>query len=97
VPLQDRPISIGQSVLLQAMALGKPVIATRTPGTTDYIEHMVDGVLVRPGDASDLRRAMEMLASEALRRELGRNARQRVYGQLLPEHYAAAIRSSLCD
>lgn len=97
VPLQDRQISIGQSVLLQAMALGKPVIATRVAGTTDYIEHMVDGVLVGPGDASDLRHAMEMLGCESVRRKLGRNARLRVLGQLLPEHYAAGIRSSLCD
>lgn len=95
VPLQDRPISIGQSVILQAMALGKPVIATRTAGTSDYIEHMVDGILVNPADASDLRRAIETLGDESVRLNLSRNARARVTCGHLPEHYVAAVRAAL--
>ena len=35
VPLEERAISIGQSVVLQAMAMAKPVIATRVNGTVD--------------------------------------------------------------
>lgn len=97
VPLQDRPISIGQSVILQAMALGKPVIATRTAGTADYIKDMVDGILVNPYDALDLRRAIGMLRDESVRQMLGRNARKRVTAAFLPEHYAAAVRAALCD
>ena len=63
VPLMDRRISAGQTVVLQAMAMGKLVIATNTAGTEDYIDHMVDGVLVPPGDVEEMRRAIGAAAS----------------------------------
>ncbi len=72
VPLQDRAISVGQSVVLQAMALGKAVVATRTAGTIDYIDHMSDGILVPPGDEQELRDALLLLESAELRRSWGR-------------------------
>jgi glycosyltransferase involved in cell wall biosynthesis len=92
VPLQDRRISAGQTVLLQAMAMGKLVIATRTAGTEDYIDHMVDGVLVAPGDAGEMRRAILAAAGRELRERLGGAARERVANGHLPHHYAAGVR-----
>ena len=38
-------------VVIEAMALGKPVIASRSGGTVEIIEEGVDGLLVAPGDA----------------------------------------------
>jgi len=35
LPLEEKEISTGQSVLLQAMALGKAVVASKTSGTVD--------------------------------------------------------------
>jgi len=91
VPLEDRAISTGQSVVLQAMALGKPVVATRTAGTIDYIDHLHDGILVAPADAQQLRDAMLQLEDAGLRRQLGQCARAKVAAGHLPEHYARAI------
>jgi glycosyltransferase involved in cell wall biosynthesis len=94
VPLEDRAISIGQSVVLQAMALGKAVVATRTAGTIDYIDHMNDGMLVAPGDERELRDALVLLESADLRRKLGTKARSRVAMMHLPKHYAESIRKA---
>ena len=41
-------------VVLEAMAAGVPVVATRVAGTPEAIRHGHDGVLVSPGDAEDL-------------------------------------------
>jgi glycosyltransferase involved in cell wall biosynthesis len=92
VPLEERDISIGQSVVLQAMACGKPVIATHVPGTEDYIEHMETGILVPPRDPAAFREAIRMLARDpALRRRLGQAARMRVLSTYLPRHYARGV------
>ena len=55
VPLQDREMSTGQSVIQAAMALGKAVIATRTSGTVDYIIDNVSGILIEPSNHEMLR------------------------------------------
>lgn len=96
IPLQDRAISTGQSVLLQAMALGKAVIATRTAGTIDYIDHMNDGILVPPRDSRRLREALLLLIKNTeLRQSLGNNARSRIMKKSLPQHYAESVRNVL--
>ncbi len=61
VPLIDLPRSTGQVVILEAMAMGKPVVATETVGTVDYIESGETGLLVPPGDAEALATAMRQL------------------------------------
>lgn len=46
VPLKDLNMSSGQLVVLQAMALGKPVICTNSNGIKDYVINNVTGILV---------------------------------------------------
>jgi glycosyltransferase involved in cell wall biosynthesis len=61
--------------LFEAMALGKPIIASRIPGITEVLEPNDAGVLVPPNDADALARAIASLAANPARREtLGRNA-----------------------
>jgi glycosyltransferase involved in cell wall biosynthesis len=96
VPLRSREISIGQSVLLEAMAMGKAVVVTRVPGTEDYVEHMETGWLVPPGDPAALRDALTTLVADpALRTRIGEAARRRVLSHYLPRHYAADVARSL--
>lgn len=67
-------------VLLEAMACGKPVISTELGTATSWVNlHEVTGLVVAPGDAAALARALEHLASApVMRRNLGENARRRV-------------------
>lgn len=97
VPLQNRRISTGQSVILHAMAMGKPVVVTRTAGTEDYVDHFENGLLVPPGDSARMREAIEyLMLNESERIRIGNNARARVASRHLPEHYAAQIRDLVC-
>jgi L-malate glycosyltransferase len=64
--------------LLEAMACGKPVIASRTGGIVEIVREGVDGMLVAPGDAEELASALGRLAAApALRSRLGAAARSR--------------------
>jgi glycosyltransferase involved in cell wall biosynthesis len=65
-------------VALEAMATGRPVIASRVGGLAHFIEHEVTGLLTAPGDDAGLADAMRRLvASPALRERLGRAGRRR--------------------
>jgi glycosyltransferase involved in cell wall biosynthesis len=50
-------------VVLEAMASGVPVIATRVEGTPEAIAHDREGLLAEPGDSRDLANQIERLAS----------------------------------
>ncbi len=92
LPLEDRQISIGQSVLLQAMAMGKAVVATRVNGTIDYIEHMKTGLLVPPRDPAALRDAVRLLTGDSvLRRRLAAAALEQVKRAHLVSHYMQGV------
>jgi glycosyltransferase involved in cell wall biosynthesis len=56
----------------EAMAWGRPVVATAVGGLTDAVEDGVTGLLVPPGDVAALRAAIERLLGDAeLRARLG--------------------------
>jgi glycosyltransferase involved in cell wall biosynthesis len=79
VPLEAEHRSSGQVVVLEAMALGKPVIASDVVGVQDYISHGVDGLLVPPSDPGALRSSIQsLIADDALGLGLARSAMQRV-------------------
>jgi glycosyltransferase involved in cell wall biosynthesis len=66
-------------VAREAMAHGRPVVAAAVGGLLDVVEDGVTGLLVPPGDASELRTALERLLTDPdLRQRLGRAARERV-------------------
>src|SRR2546423_978215 len=61
--------------VLEAMAHGKPVVASAVGGIPELVEDGVTGFLVEPGDVAGLRAAIErLLADPMLRRRPGRPA-----------------------
>jgi glycosyltransferase involved in cell wall biosynthesis len=77
VPLAAESVSAGQMVLLQARALGKPTIISRTRTTVDYATDEEDALLVGIGDMHAMRAAIVRLLTDArLRQRIGSNARR---------------------
>jgi D-inositol-3-phosphate glycosyltransferase len=65
-------------VLIEAMARRIPVIATSAGGPSEIIDHDRSGLLVPPGDAHALARALDRLfADRQLRLQLAANGRAR--------------------
>jgi glycosyltransferase involved in cell wall biosynthesis len=70
-------------VAAEAMAHGKPVVASAVGGLLDLVVDGETGLLVPPGDVEALRRALErLLADRELRRSLGAAGRARAAEQL---------------
>ncbi len=75
-------LECGGAVVLEAMAMGKPVIATAWGGPLDYLDERC-GVLVPPAGRESLVQGLadamlRLAASPSLRRELGRHGRDKV-------------------
>lgn len=66
-------------VLIEAMATGLPVVASRITGIPELVEEEVSGLLVVPGRGSDLTAALErLLCAPEERRAMGSAGRERV-------------------
>lgn len=93
LPSLDRSEAFGL-VLLEAMRAGKPVLASRVPGS-GVVEVAADGetaVLVPPGDADALALALRALASDPDRRaRLGAAGLERWQRQYRPGPVAAQV------
>ena len=61
MPLADVSFQAGVTAILEAMAMERAVICTRTKGQTDVIVDGVQGLYVPPGDVPALRAAIERL------------------------------------
>jgi glycosyltransferase involved in cell wall biosynthesis len=66
-------------IVLEAMSVDTPVIATRVGGTPEIIEDGVNGILIQPNNQTQLKEAIEqVLKDEGLRKGLVKNARERL-------------------
>ena len=76
---------------LEAMAVGTPVIATRTGGLPEFIDHGRNGQLVPPGDAEALAEALGiLLANPEKARAMGLAGQETVEGGFTARHLAQA-------
>jgi glycosyltransferase involved in cell wall biosynthesis len=65
-------------VVLEAMASGKPVVATNVGGVFEMVEDRVTGILVPPGDSESLRRAIiGLLKDKEKAKRMGMAGRRR--------------------
>jgi glycosyltransferase involved in cell wall biosynthesis len=64
-------------VLLEAMAAGKPIVATRVSAIPEVVEENVTGLLVPANDPDALSAALKKLEDASLRERLGVAGRKR--------------------
>ena len=80
------------NALLEAMAAGKAIVASRVAGIPDVMQEDVEGILVPPGSASFIRGALDRLvANPQLGTELGRGAAQRARRELTWDRVASTL------
>src|SRR5262249_50469273 len=92
-----RPEPFGR-VLIEAMALGRPVIAPAEGGPRVIVEHERTGLLIPPRDPAALAAAIERLIGDpALRASMGAAARARVDAVFDIRHHVRAVEQLLGD
>lgn len=92
VPLDPCDYAAGVNGVLEAMAMGKASVVTRTRGLAEYVEERQSSRFVPPGDVEALTEALLSLWSdEAGRRSLGAQGRARVEDEMSLDAYAARL------
>jgi len=77
----------GQSVVLEAMSMGRATLTTDSPAIRDYVTHGVNGVLVPPRDAATMADLIDALLANADRTQsLGAAAAKTVRERFSLEH-----------
>jgi glycosyltransferase involved in cell wall biosynthesis len=88
VPLYPAKHACGYAVTAEAMAMGKPVIATQTDAYGDFIIDGETGYYVPPGDPAALQaRIAYLLEHPTMAREMGQRARARIEALFSVEAY----------
>jgi hypothetical protein len=95
VPLLPSNTDNGVTCILEAMAMGKPVICSRTRGQVDVLRDGVTGLYVPVGDPRALRTAITSLWHDPERaRQMGRDARAYVEKYHTLEKFTSDVRSA---
>jgi glycosyltransferase involved in cell wall biosynthesis len=83
--------------VLEAFALGKPVVGARVGGIPELVEDGVTGLTFSPGDVADLRRALLLMLSDKARvAAMGIQARKLVEERFGPAAYYDGL-MALCE
>jgi glycosyltransferase involved in cell wall biosynthesis len=95
VPLVPSDSDNGVTVILEAMAMGKPVVCSRTRGQVDVVQDGVTGICVSTGDPMALREAMLSLWSNPQRaHDMGASARAYVEQHHTLDGFAMNVRAA---
>ena len=91
--IENFPMSI-----LEAMAIGLPIVSTQVGGIPSAIDHGVHGLLVPPGDTLALTDALrKLLLDPNLRQTIGQAARQKAIAQFSAETIVADLEALYCE
>lgn len=83
-------------VIIEAMACGKPVIASRTGGIPALIEYEQEGILVSPGDATELAGAMaDLISSLDKGSSIGQKGKAKVFDAANDNYSLASMLSRI--
>ena len=85
------------NAVLEAMALGKPVIASRIPGMDELVQDGRTGMLCPPGNAAELARALLGLARDRNRAHAMGHAARELVKQKFSLHTTVAATMALYD
>ena len=67
-------------VIVEAMASGTPVVASKSGGCVEIIENGVDGFLVEPGDTDEMAQAVEtLLRNKGISDEFSKRGKEKVF------------------
>ncbi len=98
VPLRPMVTASGIGTVLEAMALGKPLIVSDSPGIRDYVSHDETAMVVPCGDAPALRAAiLRLLREPHTRARLGAAARRFVEQHCTYAAHVAKLAAALRD
>jgi glycosyltransferase involved in cell wall biosynthesis len=82
----------GQTVLLDAMAMGRPVVASQRETLTDYVEDGRTAVIVPPEEPTALRSALDrVLGDRRLAESIGAAGRRRIEERFTTRHVAQRL------
>ena len=83
LPSYHEPFGV---VLIESLAMGTPVIASRVGGIPYIVEDGKTGILVEPGDVNALAEKMQLLLEDGeLRQEMGQHGKQEAMKRFHPD------------
>ncbi len=87
------------NAVVEAMAMGVPVVASRVGAIHELVADGISGILVRPNDVNELTSAMDRLLHDdgSLRKRFGAEGRERVQRDWDLGRNLAALNSRLCE
>jgi glycosyltransferase involved in cell wall biosynthesis len=102
MPLENVEFQAGVTALLEAMAMARAVVCSRTPGQTDVVTENENGRYVLPGDPTALRAAIvDLLEHPAEAARLGQGGRRTIEHEMSLDHYverlATIVRETIAE
>jgi glycosyltransferase involved in cell wall biosynthesis len=98
VPVVKTDFQAGVTTVLEAMAMGKPVITTNAAEQGGVLRDGITGISVPPGDVAEMRSAIRYLMSNpGERARLGRGAREAVLASYDVDAYSSRLAEHLSE